>query len=82
MLSLQPTIPIHLGVIEFENAVPFAEGHVHVVGSGEHFVVEGAEFGGCAYVVDFVDYGFYGGIFVDEDFCYQFLVGEVFVAEV
>lgn len=75
MLSLKSAVPVNLGVVEFESAVPFTDLHVHIIWTGEDFISECTKLGCVAYIVDFVDDSCYAGVFVYENFGCDFLVG-------
>ena len=82
MLGVKTAVPVDLRVVEAEGAVLFTDLDVEVVDAGEELVAEGAEFGFLTDIVDFVDYGADGGVFVHEDFGDDVLVGEVGFADV
>ena len=82
MLSVQPTIPIHLRIVEAKNTVFFHDFDVEGGVAGEELVGEGAVGGCLAHEVGFVDYGADGGVFVEEDGGEEGFVGEVGFAEV
>lgn len=82
MLGVQPAVPVDLRVVEAEGAVFLADLDVEVVDAGEELIAEGAKLGLIADVVDFVDYGADGGVFVHEYFGDEVLVGEVGFADV
>lgn len=82
VLGVEAGVPVDFGVVEAEGALFLLDLDVEVVGAGEDFVGEGAEGGGVADLVDFVDYGSDGGVFVHEDLCDEGFVGEVGFADV
>ncbi len=67
MLGVETRIPVHLRKIEAENAIFCFYFHVQVGIAGQELVAEGTIFTGRADVVDFVDHGADGGVFVNQN---------------
>lgn len=82
VLRAEFRVPVDLGVVEFEAAACFANFDQHVVGAGEDFVREGAEFALGADIVCFVDDGADVGVLVDDDLGDDGFVREILAAEV
>lgn len=74
MFSVEPAVPVYFGIVEAECAVCFADFDVHVVGTGEDFVFEGAILAFLTNVVDFVDDGSYSRVLIYQDLADEVLV--------
>lgn len=64
MFGAKSCVPIDLRVIESENAILFSDFYIHVVWTHKDFIFEGPEFVSLANIVDLVDDGTDGGVFV------------------
>ena len=82
MLSVKPTVPIHLRIVEAKDTILFDDFDIEGGVASEELVGEGAVGGCLADEVCFVDYGADGGVFVEEDGGEEGSVWEVGFAEV
>lgn len=82
MLVLQLAVPVNLGVVEAKLAAVLEYLDFHLVGSLEELVLEGAELGSLADIVDFVDDCPHRRILVDDGFCDDMLIWEVALPEI
>ena len=64
MLGAESWIPVDFRVIESEEAILLLDVYLHIVWTGEDLVAESSELVFLTYVVDFVDDGSDGGVFV------------------
>jgi hypothetical protein len=82
VLSLEAAVPVDLGVVEAEDAVAFADFHIHIIRPREDFVCECPEFRVCPHIVHFVNDSPNARVLVNQHFGNDFLIRQVFVAEV
>jgi hypothetical protein len=82
VFSIQSAVPVDLCVVELESAVGFADLDVHVIGSSKDLVLEGAILALLADIIDLVDDGPDGRVFVNQDFADDVLVRHVLFTKV
>ena len=82
MFGLQPCVPVHFRIVEPKVAIFFTDFNIHIVRSGEDFVLKSAILVLVSHVVNLIDHGFDHRIFVEEDLGDQVFVGYVRLAEV
>lgn len=82
VLGAESRIPVDFGVIELKDAVLFFDLYIHIVHTGKDFVSERPKFVFLAYVVNFVDDGSDGWVFVAENGGDKRFVGKVLLSEV
>jgi hypothetical protein len=82
VFSIQSAIPVDLCIIELESAVGFADLDVHVIGPSKNLVLEGAILALLADIIDLVDDGPDGRVFVDQDLADDVFVRHILVTKV
>lgn len=82
MLRAESCIPVYFGVIEVEDTLLFFDFYNHFIRTGEDFVSECAELVLSAHIVEFVDDGADGRVFIHQDGGDEGFVGEILIAQV
>lgn len=82
VFRLELAVPVHLGVVELEDAIVLLDLDVHILGSAENLVGKCSELRVAADIVHLVDNGANLGVLVEDDLCDDLLIGEVLFLEV
>lgn len=75
MLSVKLGVPVNFGVIESKDAVCFLDLDVEIGIPSEELISESAILVFCAHVIDLVDHGADGRVFVHQDRSDEILIG-------